>query len=79
MERSDPCLYYGTNKKYLGVQFSSSHGVVVTTTLGKPCHRKRLGMTKVNVPIQDSLKGFKMVIFACPKRWEDELLAKGLD
>ena len=48
MERGDPTLYYGTKQSHFGpVNFKFIRGVV-TTPLGKPCYKKRLGRTRVN-------------------------------
>ena len=48
MERGDPTLYHGTKQSHFGpVNFKFIRGVV-TTPLGKPCYKKRLGRTRVN-------------------------------
>ena len=47
MERGDPTLYHGTKQSYFGpVNFKLIRGVV-TTPLGKPRYKKRLGRTRV--------------------------------
>ena len=44
VERGDPTLYHGTKQSYFGpVNFKGW----VTTPLGKPCYKKRLGRTRV--------------------------------
>ena len=51
MERGDPTLYQGTKQLYLGlVNFKFIRGV--TNPLGKPCYKKRLGRTRVNIDIR---------------------------
>ena len=58
MGRGDPTLYHGTKQSYFGpVSFKFMRGVV-TTPLGKPCYKKRLGRTRVKDVdlIQSNLK-----------------------
>ena len=55
MERGDPTLYHGTKQTYFGpVKFKFIRGVV-TTPLGKPCYKKRLGRTRVKHNIKSPL------------------------
>ena len=65
MERGDPTLYHGTKQSYFGpVNFKFLRGWfykgVVTTPLGKPCYKKRVGRTRLNNVINFTL--FKFLI-----------------
>ena len=52
MERRDPTLYHGIYQTtILWARQFQVHKGVVTTPLGKPCYKKRLGRTRVNVTI----------------------------
>ena len=52
MERGDPTLYYGTKQSYFGpVNFKFIRGGGNHPPLGKPCYKKRLGRTRVNVEV----------------------------
>ena len=71
MERGDPTLYHGTKQSHFGPVNFKFIGVV-TTPLGKPCFKKRLGRTRVNgwdhkTPITWLLLGSMLQRVYCPQ------------